>query len=53
MENSIEELKQRLDELYRTQQARLDAGADDLDIRDEIAEVEETIKNLQDETTEK
>lgn len=52
-ENSIEELKQRLDELYKTQQARLDVGADDLDIREEIAEVEETIKDLQDETTEK
>lgn len=50
MENSIEELKQRLDELYRIQQARLDAGADDLDIREEISEVEETIKDLQDET---
>lgn len=43
-ENSIEELKQRLEELYRTQQARLDVGADDLDIREEIAEVEEKIK---------
>lgn len=53
MKNSIEELKQRLDELYKTQQARLDVGADDLDIREEIAEVEETIKDLQDETTEK
>lgn len=51
-ENSIEELEQRLEELYRTQQARLDAGADDLDIREEIAEVEEEIKELQDETME-
>ena len=51
-ENSIEELKQELEELYRTQQARLDAGADDLDIREEIAEVEEEIKELQDETIE-
>ena len=44
MENSIEELEQKLEELYRTQQARLDVGADDLDIREEIAEVEEKIK---------
>lgn len=44
-ENSIEELEQRLEELCRTQQARLDAGADDLDIREEIAEVEEEIKD--------
>lgn len=52
MENSIEELKQKLEELYQTQQARLDVGADDLDIREEIAEVEEAIKDLQDEITE-
>lgn len=52
-ENNIEELKQRLEELYQTQQARLDVGADDLDIREEIAEVEEAIKDLQDEITEK
>ena len=51
-ENNIEELKQMLEELYRTQQARLDVGADDLDIREEIAEVEEEIKKLQDETME-
>lgn len=51
-ENNIEELKQMLEELYRTQQARLDVGADDLDIREEIAEVEEEIKELQDETME-
>lgn len=51
-ENNIEELKQMLEELYRTQQARLDVGADDLDIREEIAEVEEEIKELQDETIE-
>lgn len=51
-ENSIEELEQRLEELYRTQQARLDAGADNLDIREEIAEVEEEIKELQDEIME-
>jgi hypothetical protein len=49
-ENSIEELKQRLEELYKTQQARLDVGADDLDIREAIAEVEEEIKGLQDDT---
>lgn len=52
MKNSIEKLNQILDELYRTQQARLDVGADDLDIREEIAEVEEEIKKLQDETME-
>jgi len=52
MENSVEELKQRLEELYQTQQAGLDVGADDLDIREEIAEVEEAIKDLQDEITE-
>lgn len=50
-ENSIEELRQKLEELYKTQQARLDVGADDLDIREEIAEVEEQIKELQDETS--
>lgn len=49
-ENSREELEQRLEELYRTQHARLDVGADDLDIREEIAEVEEEIKELQDDT---
>ena len=49
-ENSIKKLEQMLEELYRTQQARLDAGADDLDIREEIAEVEEEIKDLQDDT---
>lgn len=48
MKNNIEEFKQMLEELYRTQQARLDVGADDLDIREEIAEVEEEIKELQD-----
>lgn len=51
-ENSREELKQRLEKLYRTQQARLDAGADDLDTREEIAEVEEEIKELQDDMNE-
>lgn len=51
-ENSIEELKQTLEEIYRTQKARLDVGADDLDIREKIAEVEEEIKELQDETME-
>lgn len=53
MKNSIEELKQRLEELYRIQQARLDVGADDLDIREEIAEVEDEIKELQDDINEK
>lgn len=50
MKENIEELKQRLEELYKTQQARLDVGADDLDIREAIAEVEEEIKELQDDT---
>lgn len=53
MGNSIEKLNQILDELYRTLQARLDVGADDLDIREEIAEVEEEIKELQDDINEK
>lgn len=53
MENSIEELKQRLEELYQTQQARLDVGADDLDIREEIAEAEDEIKELQADINEK
>ncbi len=52
MENSIEELKQRLEELYQTQQARLDVGADDLDIREEVDEVEEEIKELKEEVDE-
>lgn len=52
-ENSIEELKQRLEELYQTQQARLDVGADDLDIREEIAEAEDEIKELQADINEK
>lgn len=51
-ENSIEELKQRLEELYQTQQARLDVGADDLDIREEIAEVEDEIKESEDDINE-
>lgn len=45
-ENNIEELKQMPEELYRTQQARLDVGADDLDIREEIAEVEEKLRDV-------
>lgn len=53
MENNIEDLKQRLQELYQTQQARLDVGADDLDIREEIAEVEDEIKELEDDINEK
>lgn len=52
MENNIENLKQRLQELYQTQQARLDVGADDLDIREEIAEVENEIKELEDDINE-
>ena len=52
MENSIEDLKQRLQELYQTQQARLDVGTDDLDIREEISEVEAEIKELEDDINE-
>lgn len=50
-ENSIEELQERLETLHVTQDARLACNADDLDIREEIAEVEEEIKELQDDTT--
>ena len=46
-ENKIEELKERLEELHRIQEARLACNADDLDIREEIAEVEEEIKELE------
>jgi len=46
-ENSIEELKQRLETLHVTQDARLACNADDLDVREEIAEVEELINELQ------
>lgn len=49
-ENSIEELQERLETLHVTQDARLACNADDLDIREEIAEVEEEIKELQDDT---
>ncbi len=45
--NSIEELQERLEELHRTQDARLACGADDLDIREEIAGVETEIKELE------
>lgn len=48
MENSIEELQEKLETLHATQDARLACNADDLDIREEIAEVEEEIKELQD-----
>ena len=49
-ENKIEELKERLETLHVIQDARLACNADDLDIREEIAEVEEEIKELQDDT---
>ncbi len=49
-ENSMEELQERLETLHVTQDARLACNADDLDIREEIAEVEEEIKELQDDT---
>lgn len=52
-ENKIEELKERLEELHRTQDARLACNADDLDIREEIAEAEDEIKELQDDINEK
>ena len=46
--NKIEELKERLEELHRIQEARLACNADDLDIREEISEVEAEIKELED-----
>ena len=49
-ENNIEKLQERLETLHVTQDARLACNADDLDIREEIAEVEEEIKELQDDT---
>ena len=49
-ENNIEKLQERLETLHVTQDARLACNADDLDIREEIAEVEEEIKELQDNT---
>lgn len=52
-ENKIEELQERLEELHRIQDARLACGADDLDIREEIAEVEDEIKELEDDINEK
>ncbi len=52
-ENKMEELQERLEELHRIQKARLACGADDLDIREEIAEVEDEIKELQDDINEK
>ena len=51
-ENSIEKLQERLETLHVIQDARLACNADDLDIREEIAEIEEEIKKLQDETIE-
>ena len=51
--NKIEELQERLEELHRTQDARLACGADDLDIIEEISEVEAEIKELQDDINEK
>ena len=50
--NKIEELKERLEELHRIQEARLACNADDLDIREEIAEAEDEIKELQDDINE-
>lgn len=52
-ENKIEELQERLEELHRIQDARLACNADDLDIREEIAEAEDEIKELQDDINEK
>ena len=49
-ENSIKELQERLETLHVIQDARLACNADDLDIREEIAEIEEEIKELQDDT---
>lgn len=50
--NKIEELQERLEELHRTQDARLACNADDLDIREEISEVEAEIKELEDDINE-
>lgn len=50
--NKIEELQERLEELHRIQDARLACGADDLDIREEISEVEAEIKELEDDINE-
>lgn len=50
-ENSIEELQERLESLHAAQDARLACNADDLDIREEIAEVENEIKELQDDAS--
>lgn len=52
-ENSIEKLQERLETLHVIQDARLACNADDLDIREEIAEVEDEIKELQDDINEK
>lgn len=49
-ENRIEELQERLETLHVIQDARLACNADDLDIREEIAEVEEELKELHDDT---
>lgn len=51
--NKMEELQERLEELHRIQDARLACGADDLDIREEISEVEAEIKELKDDINEK
>lgn len=51
-ENSIENLKERLEELYRIQDARIGVGADDLDIREDIAETEAEIAELEEELEE-
>lgn len=50
--NKIEELQERLEELHRTQDARLACNANDLDIREEISEVEAEIKELEDDINE-
>lgn len=42
----LKELNETLESLLKMHQARLDAGTDDLDIREQIAEVQKEITNL-------
>ena len=43
----LRELNKKLESLLKMHQARLDAGADDLDIREQIAEVQKEIRAIQ------
>ena len=42
----LKELNETLESLLKMHKARLDVGADDLDIREQIAEVQKEITNL-------